>query len=86
MFASLLLLITLLNASFGRELLELQGDNFELALTSYKYIAILFYDDSRAGNSIRREWVQASHLANDLPPDSEMAMVTLFTYWYHGAI
>jgi hypothetical protein len=73
---TLLLALILLASSFGKELLQLQGDNFELALTSYKYIAILFYDDSRTGNSIRREWVEASNLATNLPSDSEMAMVT----------
>jgi hypothetical protein len=72
LFVSFLLLLT---SSHGKRILQLQGDNFELALTSYKYIAILFYDDSRAGNSIRREWLEASNLATELPSDSEMAMV-----------
>ena len=58
-----------------REVQELQGTNFELALTSYKYLAILFYDDSDVGRNLENNWMLAGQGVADLPHECEMAKV-----------
>lgn len=70
----LLVAACLVYAAQAREVTELHGANFELTLTSYKYIAILFYDDSNAGRNMKNSWMVA---ANDvvLPDDCDMAQV-----------
>ncbi len=79
MHFTFLIVIAIFALCVGKDLLQLQGDNFELALTSYKYIAILFYDDSKAGQSIRRQWSHAAQLLGKLPSDSEIAMVCVYS-------
>lgn len=62
----------------ARSVLELQGVNFELALTSYKYAAILFYDSSSAGQTLIDLWQKATDGfddINDIHGDGEIAMV-----------
>jgi hypothetical protein len=59
----------------ARDVLELQGTNFELTLTTYKYLAVLFYDESPAGSSYRKNWMLAGEEIGRLPLDSEMAQV-----------
>lgn len=62
----------------ARSVLELQGVNFELALTSYKYAAILFYDSSSAGQTLIDLWQKATDGfddLNDIHGDGEIAMV-----------
>ena len=49
----------------GKEILELQATNFELALSAYKYVAILFFDSSEAGQKLLSLWKEA---ANGLSP------------------
>jgi len=63
----------------AREVTELHGTNFELTLTSFKYIAILFYDDTNAGRNMKNNWMLA---ADDvlLPDDCDMAQVWLIFY------
>lgn len=71
----LLLLVCCVALVSAKELLQLQGDNFELALTTYKYLAVLFVDDSRVAVNVRREWIRAAELITDLPEDAEIALV-----------
>ena len=76
-FFSTVLSFILASAS-GRSVLELQGVNFELALTSYKYAAILFYDSSPPGQALIDLWLQATagfDDLNDIHGDGEIAMV-----------
>ena len=61
-----------------RSVMELVGINFELALTSYKYAAILFYDTSLTGQKLKKEWMNAADLidsTNDIHDEAEVAMV-----------
>jgi hypothetical protein len=70
-----LLLVTIITS---RDVLELQGENFELALSSYKYVAILFYDGTEKGQSLQKQWQAAAEILKaprDLYHDAEMAMV-----------
>lgn len=69
-----ILLTTIVRA---KQVLELQGVNFELAITSYKYVAVLFYDDSARGASLHNAWMKASEALDDLDADSELATVSL---------
>ena len=65
----------------ARTALELQGVNFELALTSYKYAAILFYDSSSQGQVLVEQWHKAAERFNDsddIHDDGEIAMVKSF--------
>jgi hypothetical protein len=74
----LALALTLFAPISAREILELYGVNFELALTSYKYAAILFYDSSPTGQLLQQEWRKAAEKlkgANDLYNEAEIAMV-----------
>ena len=64
----------------ARQVLELQGVNFELALTSNKYAAIAFYDGSEAGQILKQEWLKAAATLGtdgeeDLYEEAEMAMI-----------
>lgn len=61
----------------GREVTELHGANFELALTSYKYIAILFYDNTNAGRNMKNNWMLAAEDLVNFPVDCEIAQVHL---------
>lgn len=69
LFSSFTLLVT------AREVLELQAVNFELALTSYKYVAILFYDNSDYGKKLEQEWLKAAAALDNLHSDGEVAKV-----------
>jgi hypothetical protein len=68
------LLAALLVAAVS-EVLELQGTNFELTLTTYKYLAVLFYDDSPTGRKHRDNWAIAAENIGRLPVDCAMAQV-----------
>ena len=57
------------------EVVELQGVNFELSLTSYRYLAILFYDDSNPSRDLEDMWTAASDKIQTLPHECEMAKV-----------
>jgi hypothetical protein len=63
----------------ARRVLELQGVNFELALTSYKYVAVLFYDKTTRGQSLLKAWLAASEELDDLSSEAELAMVANLT-------
>lgn len=60
----------------------LEGTNFELTITAYRYLAVLFYDDSPKGQQIQQMWKKtATILKNSLPDDCEIGMVnTLLTH------
>lgn len=59
----------------GRDVLELQGTNLELTLTSYKYLAILFYDESDLGRNYVNNWRLAAQDLKYLPKECEIAQV-----------
>ncbi len=62
--------------------MELQGVNFELALTSYKYVAILFYNDSELGRRLELLWHEtAEGLKDSLDKDVEMAKVSALKFY-----
>lgn len=71
----------ILNAAYityAKQVLELQGVNFELAITSYKYVAVLFYDKSQRGQNLLKSWMNAS-LNLDIDRESELATVSQIT-------
>jgi hypothetical protein len=47
----------------GRTVLELQPLNFELSITSYQYLAVLFTDSSEISVSLSDTWAAAASLA-----------------------
>ena len=61
----------------SREVTALQSDNFELALSTYHYAAILFYDDSKTGKQLVNNWERAAAhpLLESLSSSSEIAMI-----------
>lgn len=63
----------------ARDVLELQGTNLELTLTSYKYLAVLFYDDSDLGRDYMNNWRLAAQDLKYLPKESEIAQVRVRT-------
>lgn len=75
---ALLILVSFFTYALSRSVLELQGVNFELALTSYKYAAILFYDSSSAGQTLIEQWLKAAEgfeESSDIHDEGEIAMV-----------
>eukprot|EP00596_Hydrurales_sp_CCMP1899_P010056 CAMPEP_0119038502 /NCGR_PEP_ID=MMETSP1177-20130426/7464_1 /TAXON_ID=2985 /ORGANISM="Ochromonas sp, Strain CCMP1899" /LENGTH=571 /DNA_ID=CAMNT_0007001167 /DNA_START=151 /DNA_END=1863 /DNA_ORIENTATION=- len=75
---SLILLVSFLAVAVSRSVLELQGVNFELALTSYKYAAILFYDSSTNGQNLIDQWLKAAEGfedSSDIHDEGEIAMI-----------
>lgn len=60
-----------------KEIVELQGANFELALSTYEYVAVLFHDSSPEGERLLQEWTSACNSMdyNDMAIDSEMASI-----------
>lgn len=62
--------------ALSRELLELEGSNFELTITAYKYLAVLFYDHSAEGKELLDIWSTAvASLYDPLPEDCEIGKV-----------
>lgn len=83
MSSSLLVLYTLLVVGYlltfcsGHEVIELQSTNFELTVTTYKYIAILFYDESSQGQKLMQSWLDGGlAIKGNLPTDCEMSKVS----------
>jgi hypothetical protein len=75
MFIGFLFLLSFFLGATGREVVELQGVNFELALTSYKYVAILFYDSSANGKELEQKLILSAERIESLPTDCEIAKV-----------
>jgi hypothetical protein len=69
----------------AREVLELQGTNLELTLTTYKYLAVLFYDNSPASRTYRSNWALAAEDIGRLPVDCEIAQVTFSSFFIDQA-
>ena len=59
----------------AKEVLELQPTNFELALSSYKYIAVLFHDSSTRSQQLLHEWHRAATEVEALHQDGEVATI-----------
>ena len=75
-FQTLIVILTYITLCLCHEVVELQSTNFELTLTAYKYIAILFYDDSAKGQQMVSTWDQGGlAMSETLPQDCEMAKV-----------
>lgn len=74
-FLGSIVIAALFSSSFAKEVLKLQNVNFELAVSSYKYIAILFYDDSKESTKLTNSWLEAAKSVNGLDVDSEIAMI-----------
>ena len=60
----------------GRDVIKLEAVNFELALTSYPYVAILFYDESPKSKTLLKNWEEAALQLNDSDLDGELAKVS----------
>lgn len=62
----------------AREVLELEGNTLELALSSHKYLAVLFYDASPKGQELLQTWDNAAaEIGNDaFPEECEIAKVS----------
>ena len=71
----LLLLQLMIIMIESRQVLEIQGVNFELVISSYKYTAVLFYDKSIEGKQLEEEWIQASDMLEGLQQDRELAKI-----------
>jgi hypothetical protein len=59
----------------AKSVLELEGSNFELTMTTYKYLAVLFHDNSELSRNYRENWTNAADEIANLPPDCEIAEV-----------
>lgn len=71
-------IISFLGYVWSKEVLTLEGTNFELTITAYRYLAVLFYDDSEKGERLLEQWkTAASLLDDDFPDDCEIGMVRL---------
>lgn len=65
--------------ALGHEVLELESNTFEVTVTAYQYLAVLFYDLSDQGKHLEHLWDEAAvHLEDKLPDDAHMAKVSLF--------
>ena len=73
--AVVLMLVQILIIIESRQVLEIQGVNFELVISSYKYTAVLFYDKSIEGKQLEDEWIQASDMLEGLQEDRELAKI-----------
>jgi hypothetical protein len=78
-FVFFLLVICLVFDSFveSKSVVELQSLNFELTVTSYQYLAILFYDSSDSGLQQKASWVESVSLIDSICDDCEIAMVNI---------
>lgn len=71
-----LVLAAFLVLAYGKDVLEIQGLNFELAVSSHRYLAVLFYDESPTGQSLLQQWQAAAQSITDMPADSELAQIS----------
>jgi hypothetical protein len=79
MYCKVFLLFICSIYSFAKaiEVVPLQGANFELTISSYKYIAVLLYDQSHDSRIMEKRWSLAASLVKSLPSDCAMAKVVL---------
>lgn len=59
--------------------LEIRSDNLELVLSSYRYVAVLFYDKSVASGAVFDAYIEACELIDELAPGAIMAHVSVDT-------
>ena len=57
------------------ETVDIRGDNFELIISSYKYLAILLYDDSDLSMALFNQWDIATSLIQSFPTGCGVAQV-----------
>ena len=77
-------LLAVLLVVASKSVVELQSLNFELTITSYQYVAILFYDTSDYGLQQMTTWVESASLVDSICDDCEIAMVNiLIAYQTH---
>jgi hypothetical protein len=69
----------------SHQMLELESNTFEVTLTAFQYIAILFYDHSEKAKQLEKNWDRAAELVGDkMPKDCQMAKVRLcLHYQFH---
>lgn len=65
-----------LMAAHAHHVLELESNTFEVTVTAYQYLAVLFYDFSDQGKHLEHIWEEAANeLGDRLPEDVQMAKV-----------
>lgn len=80
-FRFLISLIGISSFVSSKLVVELQSLNFELTVTSYSYLAILFYDPTNdVGLQYKSTWAEAVSLIENhtICDDCEVAMVNIF--------
>lgn len=82
----------------AHQVLELESNTFEVTLTAFQYLAILFYDLTEKGQLLESNWEKAANLLGDSIPDgAQMAKVRkrlyicycklhVYSYWNRFAI
>lgn len=71
----LIFLVAFSSFALGKEVLELRGVNFELALSSYQYVAILFYDATEKGKQLENSFKDAALNLDSLNRNCEIAKI-----------
>lgn len=61
----------------ARDIIKLEAVNFELAITSYPYVAILFYDTSEKSKVLEKHWDEVVNLLADFKMDGELAKMNI---------
>lgn len=76
-FLVLLTLSISLLSCVCKDLLFLEENNFELTITAYRYLAVLFKDESERGKELEAKWKGAVELLNEsFPENSEVGVVS----------
>jgi len=73
-------LISIIGVAIARDVVKLEAVNFELAITSYPYVAILFYDESEESKILEANWETAASELGDFYMDGEMGKVGFKTF------
>lgn len=66
-----------ISLAFGKQVAELQSLNFELAITSYRYLSVLFFDYTEKGIQLESVWNDAASKIDKLCDDCEIAKVSV---------
>lgn len=74
-FALVIIHACLLQITLSVEVLELQGIKFELALSSHRYLAVLFYDNSEQGKELQSSWTEQAESLESIPEYAALAKV-----------
>lgn len=61
--------------SRAHEMLVLNSNSFEVSITAYQYLAILFYDSSQQGELLEYEWDEAAVSLQTLSINAQMAKI-----------